>query len=97
MSANMEYGGLCTTCKQASDCTFAGHAGKPVLFCEEFDTGEPSAAKDRGPRHTVPPRIHAGEDENSARSLGLCRNCENRVTCAFPRPDGGVWHCEEYQ
>jgi hypothetical protein len=29
--------------------------------------------------------------------LGLCRNCENRRTCAFPKPEGGIWHCEEYQ
>lgn len=28
---------------------------------------------------------------------GLCVNCENRHTCEFVKPDGGVWHCEEYR
>jgi hypothetical protein len=27
---------------------------------------------------------------------GLCVNCANRHTCLFPKPEGGVWHCEEY-
>jgi hypothetical protein len=28
---------------------------------------------------------------------GLCINCENRHTCEFIKPNGGVWHCEEYR
>lgn len=28
---------------------------------------------------------------------GLCVNCENRHTCEFVKPNGGVWHCEEYR
>ncbi len=95
MSANKEYGGLCTTCKQASDCTFAGDTRKPVFFCEEFDVGERCEAEK--PAQSRPQPTHPYEDESSARSLGLCRNCENRGTCAFPRPEGGIWHCEEYQ
>jgi hypothetical protein len=27
---------------------------------------------------------------------GLCVDCIHRETCAFPRPHGGVWRCEEY-
>ncbi len=30
------------------------------------------------------------------RAQGLCMNCDLRDTCAFPAPEGGVWHCEEY-
>ncbi len=33
----------------------------------------------------------------AGRSLGLCMNCENRFSCTFPVPEGGVWHCEEYK
>jgi hypothetical protein len=29
--------------------------------------------------------------------LGLCGLCEDRSTCTYPRPEGGVWHCEEYR
>lgn len=28
---------------------------------------------------------------------GLCVNCDVRETCTLPRPEGGVWYCEEYQ
>ena len=28
---------------------------------------------------------------------GLCVTCDNRATCMFPRPAGGIWHCEEYR
>ena len=28
--------------------------------------------------------------------LGLCPSCENRDRCIYPRPEGGVWRCEEY-
>ena len=27
---------------------------------------------------------------------GLCATCAKRSSCAFQRPEGGVWHCEEY-
>jgi NADH-quinone oxidoreductase subunit E len=27
----------------------------------------------------------------------ICINCENRHTCKFIKPEGGVWHCEEYK
>jgi hypothetical protein len=29
--------------------------------------------------------------------LGLCSTCENSETCTFQKPEGGVWHCEEYK
>ncbi len=28
---------------------------------------------------------------------GLCMNCDERETCMLPRPESGVWHCEEYK
>jgi hypothetical protein len=28
---------------------------------------------------------------------GLCMNCAYRETCLYPKPEGGVWHCEEYE
>lgn len=28
---------------------------------------------------------------------GLCINCEHRFTCTLPRPESGVWYCEEYE
>ncbi|MCC7292099.1 MAG: hypothetical protein IT449_08580 [Phycisphaerales bacterium] len=28
---------------------------------------------------------------------GLCLTCEKRLTCTFPKPEGGVLHCEEFE
>ena len=27
----------------------------------------------------------------------LCTICEDKNVCVFPKPEGGVWHCEEYR
>ena len=39
----------------------------------------------------------AGEKDERERFKGLCMNCDNRFDCLLPRPEGGVWHCEEYR
>lgn len=28
---------------------------------------------------------------------GLCRNCARLTDCTYPKPEGGVWHCDEYE
>ncbi len=28
---------------------------------------------------------------------GLCINCDLRFTCTLPKPETGVWYCEEYR
>jgi hypothetical protein len=28
---------------------------------------------------------------------GLCRNCARLDDCTYPKPEGGVWHCNEYE
>ena len=37
------------------------------------------------------------EEENSTPQKGLCRNCKKEKTCKLPRPEGGVWRCEDYE
>ena len=37
------------------------------------------------------------DDERPARVRGLCATCIHQATCTFPKPLGGVWHCEEYE
>jgi len=36
-------------------------------------------------------------DKDPGAYMGLCKSCANRETCTFPKPEGGVWHCEEYR
>lgn len=34
---------------------------------------------------------------NTTSAKGLCATCELCETCTFPRPESGVWRCEEYR
>ncbi len=84
--------GLCSTCNHAGDCSVVRDGGSPVLECEEFDIWQPPS--------TAPRKSGAAPEASnriSAAAKGLCGDCENRETCGFVRPEGGVWHCEEYR
>ena len=97
MSENIEYRDICSTCKSSQNCTFPKNPQKPVLNCEEFEVATcppvKTTRKDESPETTS---VNA-EDEDSGKFIGLCSNCYNRKTCVFPKPEGGVWHCEEYE
>lgn len=84
-----EHKGLCSTCNHSNTCSHADNGEQPVLHCEEFDgySAEPVRAKDR---------INV-EEKNDGKYNGLCTNCGIRETCTYPKPEGGVWHCEEYK
>lgn len=72
----------------------------PVLECDEFDdyvspsvtTGRQSVSHSDSSQATF-----TSEDEDASDYRGLCVNCDNRRTCAYPKPEGGIWHCAEYQ
>lgn len=87
------YLGLCLTCNHALTCTFTRRPDTPVLYCEEFDISAPPH-----PRLVRPIAVHPPTQGQSPAEglLGLCSNCEKRSTCALPKAEGGVWHCEEY-
>ncbi|HSB04982.1 MAG TPA: hypothetical protein VLK23_07265 [Thermodesulfobacteriota bacterium] len=94
LSSKQEPMGLCSCCKSFQTCTFPRDSGRPILQCEEFDGIVPPHLKMVLPQKTV--------DAFSARNeidpcRGLCGLCENHGTCTYPKPEGGVWHCEEYQ
>ncbi len=80
--------GLCSTCKLAATCAFPREAGRPVRFCDEFE-GEEKV-------EVVKPKVKA--KKSTVNDLkGLCRLCDKASTCTFPKHEGGVWHCEEYE
>ena len=91
-------GGLCSTCNNAPSCFYRATRG-PALFCELFDDYVPSVERTRVekalPSADSSAALRAAEEETS-KYTGLCVNCENRRTCAHPKPAGGVWHCEDY-
>jgi len=92
--------GLCTTCAHAGTCTFPPRQAGPVRFCEEFngcgtsDSG--TTISTRAPLPNVQ-RIEAHSTGHSASLTGLCVTCEKRTDCTFPKAEGGVWRCEEFE
>jgi len=97
MSENTLYRGLCSTCRHAPNCTYPGDVQRPAFYCEEFEIEITTAKKipEYGISQSTASSIAVPEE--SAELIGLCSDCENRKTCVFPKPEGGIWHCEEYQ
>ena len=81
--------GLCCTCVHIKNCMYFKNSDKPIHYCEEFDSGEVVLEVVKKPKKSP-------EKEEKVYS-GLCRNCEHRDTCTFEKPEGGIWHCEEYE
>jgi hypothetical protein len=97
MSEDIKYFGLCMSCKNASSCTFPRDPARPAFYCEEFEveTKAPIIPPEKDQPLTTD--SSAAKDKDSTEFIGLCSDCANRRTCTFPKPEGGVWHCEEYR
>ena len=85
--------GLCVNCIKLNECSYYRRNSKPVIFCEEYE-----CAQEIINQAIASPQNDSEVEENmiAGRVKGLCINCERRDTCSFPKPEGGVWHCEEY-
>jgi len=97
LEKNTEYRSLCSNCRNATDCTFQKDRSRPSLYCEEFEVDVCPSVKTTGKENSPETISVDAEDDDSGKFIGLCSNCDIRRTCAFPKPEGGVWHCEEYQ
>lgn len=104
--------GLCTTCNNIPECGYRETRGFDAIFCELFDTYTPpraraadsdhessrNAPKDRkGNRLSNNPHSNPGSNNPEDNVKGLCINCDHRNDCCLPKPEGGIWHCEEYE
>lgn len=98
--AKQSYTGLCSCCNSFQTCTFLRDPERPILQCEEFD-GILSSPLKKAPRGNVlrfnVQGLSAPVKDNLGHYRGLCSLCENLRNCTYPKPEGGVWHCEEYQ
>ena len=88
---------LCSTCRNASGCTFTRDTQKPVFYCEEFEVDISSLAAPVENKNSLQNQSVDAEGGNPAKFIGLCGNCQDSGTCSFPKPEGGIWHCEEYR
>lgn len=96
MGKKVKRKGICSTCNNDSHCAFPRSSESGVVECDEF-TSEYGISRLSAPeiQTSLSSRPHAMEDVPAAK--GLCVNCDNLKTCTYPKPEGGVWHCEEYQ
>ncbi len=89
--------GLCVTCSHAQRCTtIQGKKNMQVMYCELFDDYERPRPKIAA---AAPNPSNLSHDNDPARKQlrGLCVTCSHLAYCTFTKPQGGVWHCEEYE
>ena len=94
---NMQDRSLCSNCKNDSECTFKKNRREPSFYCEEFEIDASLPVKAIKEEKSAASAPVDAEDKDSDKFIGLCSNCDIRITCTFPKPEGGIWHCEEYQ
>lgn len=89
--------GLCSTCNNAPACALCKDSDMPVIFCEEFDDSEPAPDFDNSSAAPQSDNVEVKDRAaKNADQIDLCYNCDNRNHCAYDKPEGGVWYCEEY-
>ena len=84
--------GICASCMNAADCTYPKDPERPALYCDEFAGYAEQPAAKAAPRKS----IVAEPEQAPGLNRGLCGTCANNKECTFPKPEGGVWRCEEY-
>ncbi len=100
MGGAITPGGLCSNCKHAAVCTYPRDPARRILRCDEYECSKPAGAASvtqQKPAASRPESDPTARAHDSHRLLGLCSNCDNRETCVLPKPEGGVWRCEEYR
>ncbi len=95
MSAARLFVGLCVTCNNADHCVYRKRRGTDAIYCETFDGYAP--ANGHGGKTALAAVVMTPDTAESEEFKGLCVNCLHRDACKLPRPEGGVWHCEEYE
>lgn len=94
MSSTAVQESLCTSCINDPYCIYPRDPTRPIMECEEFEGCV------LPPPEAIPLSVSVSErkmaaEEDSGEFKGLCVSCQNRKTCIYPKPEGGVWHCEE--
>jgi len=95
-----KFNDLCSTCSLGPACAYRQASARPVWYCNEYEHTVPAFMSRADTRKS---QKRSSDNPAPKQSLadgqfkGLCQNCENRETCLLPKPEGGVWHCEEYR
>lgn len=84
-----EHRDLCSACEHVRTCPGRSTPDSPITTCKYYTEHAPSY-----PANIV--GVRGGNGSCMASIAGLCASCQLRDTCRLPKPEGGVWQCEEY-
>ncbi|UCB44999.1 MAG: hypothetical protein JSV25_12375 [Spirochaetota bacterium] len=88
--------GICEICEDAPTCIYKRDLENPILNCAEFKAILPEKSICSVKSTSVKKNGYA-DNTDDTEYRGLCVNCEHRKICIYPKPEGGVWSCEEYE
>ena len=99
MSDALNTVNLCSICFHQKKCEVEGKTGGLVTKCDDFKL-DLTAVRKLNPFADVgtgnPDEGCSANSEPAGRSMGLCLFCSKRKMCQLPRPEGGIWHCEDF-
>ncbi|MBU2652578.1 MAG: hypothetical protein KKA81_16760 [Bacteroidetes bacterium] len=93
--------GLCETCLHTIRSVLRARRGADPLCCEVLDNCRAGSSDEND--FACPAQIGMDKPNEIDRALtaprpiGLCANCAQYENCTLPRPESGVWHCEDYK
>lgn len=91
---------LCKNCIHKTNCVYNQSPVKQIMFCEEFEGEKLPALQSVIVRNLsqIEEEVGAENDvKQESKLMGLCRTCEHRNSCTYPKPEGGVWNCDEFE
>lgn len=95
VSTAVHPAGICSTCRHQSRCLFFKAARQEIHHCEEFDDAhQPGDGPNVAVKETV--SRPGGVNTEQGQAVGLCTNCDTRLTCMHRKPGETVLKCEDY-
>jgi hypothetical protein len=91
--------GLCSACKHEEDCIYPRGNEQIVHECGQFELAPPIQRPQVSASRAELEKLWKASSgkKPETKFQGLCSSCEDRDVCIYPKPDGGVWRCEEYR
>lgn len=93
MPEALKVKGICGVCALCEDCELATRSAAPMTHCEQLEPDHGLVSE--MVRFVMQGQVSKMTD--AVEHMGLCMNCEHHNDCTFPRDQGGVWYCEEYE
>jgi hypothetical protein len=91
---------ICAKCPHRRDCQVIGQqeaAGRKIAGCLLLKEKRPPTAPVGSPKTFSQAPDDERRSQMTSRELGLCKDCDLRLTCKRPLLEGGIWHCKDYQ